>query len=312
MDYQGVIRMQIGFNGTGSVAHADIGRISTDITLAQEAGLNSYWLADHPTGGFDALTALAVAGHQGAEIELGTAIVPSFPRNPMALAAQALTVAAALGGRFTLGIGLSHATMMQDLGIEFAKPIRHLREYLSILGPLLSEGQADFEGELLSCKARVFKKPVTPVPILVAALGPQALAVTGRLAQGTTLAWVGPKTIADHIVPTINDAAAAAGRPTPRVLATLPLCVTDRPAEVRASIDANLGSYGQLPSYKAMFEREGVSSPSGVAVVGSKAEVEDHIQQIAAAGATDFAPTVYGLNAQERTDSMQLLRQLTG
>lgn len=306
--------MRIGFNGTGSVAQADIGRVTSDIAMAKESGFSSYWLADHPTGGFDALTALAVAGERagksGADIELGTAIVPSFPRNPMALAAQTLTTSDALGGRFTLGIGLSHASMMQDLGIEFDKPIRHLREYLSILMPLLSEGKVEFEGELLSCNARVFKKPAVPVPVLVAALGPQALAVTGRLAQGTTLAWVGAKTIAEHIVPTINEAAAAAGQPTPRVLATLPLCVTDRPDEIRASIDANLGSYGQLPSYKAMFEREGVNSPSGVAVVGSKAEVEDHIARIAAAGATDFAPTVYGLNAQERADSMQLLMQL--
>jgi F420-dependent oxidoreductase-like protein len=200
--------------------------------------------------------------------------------------------------------------MMQDLGIEFAKPIRHLREYLSILGPLLAEGKVEYEGELLSCNARVFKKPEKPVPVLVAALGPQALRVTGRLADGTTLAWVGPKTIGEHIVPTISEAAAAAGKAAPRVLATLPLCVTSEPDKVLAAIDANLGSYGQLPSYKAMFEREGVASPSGVAVVGSRAEVEDHIGRIAQAGATDFAPTIFGLSPQEREDSMELLQKL--
>lgn len=302
--------MRIGFNGTGSVAHADIGRIAQDAAMAKEAGMSSYWLADHPTGGFDALTALAVAGQSVPDIELGTAIIPSFPRNPMALAAQTLTTSDALGGRFTLGLGLSHAPMMKELGIEFEKPIRHLREYLSILVPLLSEGKVSFEGELLSCTAKVFKKPTQPVPVLVAALGPQALRVTGRLAQGTTLAWVGTKTIAEHIVPTINEAAAGAGRELPRVLATLPLCVTDEPEKVRASIDQNLASYGQLPSYRAMFEREGVSSPSGVAVVGSRAEVEDHIGRIAEAGATDFAPTVYGLTAQERADSMALLQTI--
>ena len=302
--------MQIGFNGTGSVQHADVKRIAKDAATARDAGLASYWLADHPSGGFDAITALALAGQSVPDLELGTAIVPSFPRHPMALAAQALTVNEALNGRFTLGIGLSHASMMQELGIEFAKPIRHLREYLSILGPLLTDGRVEFSGELLSSTARVFKKPAEPVRLLVAALGPQALKVTGRLADGTTLAWVGEKTIREHIVPTISDAAAAAGRPAPRVLATLPLCVTQQPAKVREVIDANLGSYGQLPSYKAMFEREGVSSPSGVAVVGSRSEVEDHIGRIAAAGATDFAPTIFGLTPQERHESMELLTKL--
>ena len=303
--------MRIGFNGTGSVQHADIKRIAKDAATARDGGLASYWLADHPTGGFDAITALALAGQLVPDLELGTAIVPSFPRHPMALAAQALTVNDALDGRFTLGIGLSHASMMQELGIEFAKPIRHLKEYLSILGPLLTDGRADFSGELLSSTARVFKKPAEPVRLLVAALGPQALKVTGRLADGTTLAWVGDKTIREHIVPTISDAAAAAGRPSPRVLATLPLCVTEQPAKIREVIDANLGSYGQLPSYKAMFEREGVSSPSGVAVVGSRAEVEDHIGRIAAAGATDFAPTIFGLTGDERHQSMELLTDLS-
>lgn len=302
--------MQIGFNGTGSVQHADVKRIAKDAATARDAGLASYWLADHPSGGFDAITALALAGQSVPDLELGTAIVPSFPRHPMALAAQALTVNEALNGRFTLGIGLSHASMMQELGIEFAKPIRHLREYLSILGPLLTDGRVEFSGELLSSTARVFKKPAEPVRLLVAALGPQALKVTGRLADGTTLAWVGEKTIREHIVPTISDAAAAAGRPAPRVLATLPLCVTQQPAKVREVIDANLGSYGQLPSYRAMFEREGVSSPSGVAVVGSRSEVEDHIGRIAAAGATDFAPTIFGLTPQERHESMELLTEL--
>ena len=302
--------MQIGFNGTGSVQHADVKRIAKDAATARDAGLASYWLADHPSGGFDAITALALAGQSVPDLELGTAIVPSFPRHPMALAAQALTVNEALNGRFTLGIGLSHASMMQELGIEFAKPIRHLREYLSILGPLLTDGRVEFSGELLSSTARVFKKPAEPVRLLVAALGPQALKVTGRLADGTTLAWVGEKTIREHIVPTISDAAAAAGRPAPRVLATLPLCVTQQPAKVREVIDANLGGYGQLPSYRAMFEREGVSSPSGVAVVGSRSEVEDHIGRIAAAGATDFAPTIFGLTPQERHESMELLTEL--
>ena len=204
--------MRIGWNGTGTVQSASLARVQDDLQTAADAGYTSYWLADHPTGGFDALTALTVAGQHVPDIELGTAIVPTFPRHPMALAAQALTTSQALQGRLTLGVGLSHATMMADLGIEFEKPIRHLREYLSILVPLLESGEVEFKGELLSCSAKVFKPGQSACSVLVAALGPQALKVAGRLSAGTTLAWVGPKTIAEHIVPRISEAAAAAGR----------------------------------------------------------------------------------------------------
>ena len=107
--------------------------------------------------------------------------------------------------------------------------------------------------------------PAQPVPVLVAALDPQALAVAGRLAAGTRLAWVGPETVREHIVPVIGDAATAAARPSPRVLATLPVCVTDEPDAVRATISRGLSVYGKLPSYRAIFEREGVDRPADLA-----------------------------------------------
>lgn len=306
--------MQIGWNGTGIVQRASIARVAKDIEQAAATGYSSYWLADHPTGGFDALTALAVAGTADADIELGTAIVPTFPRHPMALASQALTTAQALNGRLTLGIGLSHASMMAELGIPFDKPIRHLREYLSILVPLLEDGEVDFSGELLSCKAQVFQKSFQPeggqCQVLVAALGPQALGVAGRLASGTTLAWVGPKTIAEHIVPTISEAAARHGRAAPRIVATLPVCVTDEPDKVRGTIDKNLAMYGQLPSYRAMFEREGVDGPGDVALVGSAQQVRESFEALAAAGATDFCPTQFALSPAEKEDTAALLAEL--
>lgn len=302
--------MNIGWNGTGLVQKASIEAVAQEISEVAAGGYNSYWLADHPTGGFDALTALAVAGQQDNTLELGTAIVPSMPRHPMALAAQTLTTAQALGNRLTLGIGLSHATMMADLGIGFDKPIRHLREYLSILMPLLETGEVDFAGEQLRCRARVFRPDAARCAVLVAALGPQALAVAGRMTSGTTLAWVGPKTIAEHIAPRLNDAASAAGRSAPRILATLPVCVTDDQAGTRAHLGKTLGSYGELPSYRAMFEREGAEGPGDVALIGSAAEVEDQIARLAAAGTTDFCPTVYALNRDDQLATRTLLTGL--
>lgn len=302
--------MRIGINGTGLVQAASIDRVVDDARTAAADGFASYWLAEHPTGGFDALTVLTAVGIAVPEIELGTAIVPTFPRHPMALAGQALTSATAIDGRLTLGIGLSHEVMMAQLGIAFEKPIRHLKEYLSILMPLLRDGTVAFKGETLACEAQLFQTPAVEVPVVVAALGPQALGVAGRLADGTTLAWVGERTISEHIAPRIRAAAESAGRAAPRIIATLPVCVTSAEAEVRERIGKSLAMYGQLPSYRAMFEREGVSGPGELAIVGSRDAVTDRIQALREAGVTDFAASEFVLNPEDRAATRELLVSL--
>ncbi len=302
--------MKIGINGTGLVQKASIDAIREDALAAVNDGFASYWLAEHPTGGFDALTVLSVIAADVPDIELGTAIVPTFPRHPMVLAGQALTAQTAMSGRLCLGIGLSHEVMMAQLGIGFEKPIRHLREYLSILMPLIEDGKVSFEGETLSCNAEVFRTPGKRPSVVVAALGPQTLRVAGHRTDGTTLAWVGPRTIADHIKPRLTEAAAKAGKPDPRIIATLPVVVTTQAAVIRTRIGETLTMYGELPSYKAMFKREGVSGPADLAIVGSVSEVEDEINKLAEAGVTDFAASVYATNSEERLETRELLCRL--
>lgn len=302
--------MRIGINGTGLVQSASVPRVIDDARTVAADGFANYWLAEHPTGGFDALTVLTAVGIAVPDLELGTAIVPTYPRHPMVLAGQAATAAGAIGGRLTLGVGLSHQVMMAQLGIGFEKPIRHLREYLSILMPLLREGRVSYQGETLACEASLFQKPAVDVPVIIAALGPQALGVAGRLADGTTLAWVGPKTIREHIAPRITAAATAAERPMPRIIATLPVCVTADEAAVRARIGESLAMYGQLPSYRAMFEREGVAGPAELAIVGSSGEVADRIGAMREAGVTDFAASEFALNSEDRAATRALLKSL--
>jgi F420-dependent oxidoreductase-like protein len=301
--------MKLGINGTGLVQKASIDAIADHAKEAALDGFSSYWLAEHPTGGLDAMTVLTVVGLRVPEIELGTAIIPTFPRHPMVLAGQVHTLKNAIGHRFTLGIGLSHKSMMAQLGIPFDRPIGHLKEYLSVLMPLLNEGQVSFKGEMISCDAETFFKPAQTTPVVVAALGPQALSVTGRLADGTTLAWVGPRTVREHINPRISEAAASAGRNAPRIIATLPVCVTDDENGVRARITKTLTMYGQLPSYKAMFEREGVSEPGQLALVGSEAKVSDALEELSSAGVTDFAASEFTTNKDEALQTRQLLKQ---
>jgi F420-dependent oxidoreductase-like protein len=302
--------MKIGINGTGLVQRASVDAIADHAQQAAADGFSSYWLAEHPTGGLDALTVLTVVGLRVPDIELGTAIVPTFPRHPMVLAGQTLTARSVIGNRLTLGIGLSHEVMMSQLGLSFDRPIRHLKDYLSVLMPLLAKGKVAYEGESITCNADSFFQPAARCPVVVAALGPQALKVTGRLADGTTLAWVGPRTVREHIKPRLTEAAAAAGRPAPRIIATLPVCVTDDEERVRSVISRTLTLYGDLPSYKAMFEREGVAGPGELALVGSASRVSELVAELAEAGVTDFAASEFTTNQQERDQTRDLLKTL--
>jgi F420-dependent oxidoreductase-like protein len=252
-----------------------------------EAGFASFWMPQ--IFGVDALTALAVVAHEVPDLELGTAVVPTFPRHPMMLAAQARTLQQVAGGRFTLGIGLSHQLVIEGmLGMSWDKPVRHLREYLSILMPLVRGEASEFEGETLTAKVTLDIADSTPVPVLVAALGAQMLTVAGRMAEGTATWMTGPATIEAHIAPTISAAATAAGRPAPRIVCALPVCVTDDEAAARAKAAEMFAMYGFLPSYRAMLDREGADGPADVAIVGDAAAVRAGIERVIEAGATEF------------------------
>ena len=160
--------MRIGINATGLVQRASVEAFVEHATTAEADGFSSYWVAEHPTGGLDALTVLAIVGQSVATMELGTAVIPTFPRHPMVLAGQALTVQSTIRGRLTLGVGMSHQVMMEQLGIVWDKPIQHLRDYLSILMPLIRDGRVGYAGPTLSCTAQVFKPAATPPAVLVA------------------------------------------------------------------------------------------------------------------------------------------------
>ncbi len=302
--------MRIGINATTQLGRTGPAGFVEHAVAAERAGFSSYWLAEHPTGGFDALTVLTMVGQSVESMELGTAIVPTYPRHPVVLAGQALTTQAAIKTKLSLGIGMSHKLMMADLGIEDDKPIRHLKEYLAILMPMIETGAVDASGQTLSAKATAFAHPEHPPEVTVAALGPQALRVAAKHAAGTNLAWCGPTTIREHIVPTITDAADKAGRPAPRVIATLPICVTDDPETARKTLTANTEMYTTLPSYQAMFEREGVETTGELGMIGNEEQVEQMLADLADTGVTDYGASEFGLNADDRARTRSLLSRL--
>jgi len=217
--------MEYGIFST-AVNDGTLDDIVAEAATVERDGFAAYWVPN--IFGHDALTALAIVGTQVPRIELGTAVVPTFPRHPHAIAQQAHSVAAASGNRFTLGIGLSHKIVIENmLGLSYDKPIRHLREYLSVLMPLSRNEFANFEGEMYRVHAGLSAKGSEGFSVVVAALGEQMLRVTAAMTDGTLTWCTGPVTLANHIVPTITKAADEFGRPAPRVIAALPVCVTE-------------------------------------------------------------------------------------
>jgi F420-dependent oxidoreductase-like protein len=260
--------------------------------------------------GLDALTALAVAGHGIGGLEIGTAVVPTYPRHPAVLAQQALTTALALDSQLALGIGLSHKIVIEDMyGYRFDAPAVHMREYLSALLPLLEGEPVSFEGKTLRASIGLSTPRTRQVPVLLAAMGPQMLRLAGQRTAGTILWMTGSATIRDYIAPTINAAAQEAGRPAPRVVCMLPVCVTDDPDGARARAARVFEIYGQLPSYRAMLDKEGAAGPADVAIVGNEDEVAGQIQALADCGVTDFAAGEYA-KGDDRERTRAVLKSL--
>jgi F420-dependent oxidoreductase-like protein len=258
--------------------------------------------------GPDALTLLAAAGAQVPGIGLGTGVVPVYPRHPMMLAQQALTVQLATDNRLILGIGLSHQAVVEGMwGLSFDQPARYMKEYLAALMPLLRGETVSVAGERVT--AHTFQplevRDVVAPPVLLAALGDAMLKLAGRVADGTVTWMTGTQTIASHIVPTISRAAEKAGRPAPRIGVALPVSVTADVATARERIDREFALYANLPSYKAMLDKEGARSPADVAFVGDEDAVTASIEKLAAVGATDFVASVVGTpEERERTFSL--------
>lgn len=291
--------MRIGINGSTLLPQPSLKAFEEHAREAASQGFSSYWIAQ--SGSVDALTLIATLSQSVPSIELGTAVVPTYPRHPSMLAAQAMTTQMISGGRLTLGIGLSHKPVIEGAyGLSFDKPVRHMREYLSVLLPLIAEGKVSFKGETLTGRGELTLPGTEPCPVLVAALGPQMLRLAGSRTAGTLLWMVGQRTIREHIVPRISEAAAEAGRPAPRIVAGLPVCVTDDPAVTRKRAARAFAIYGQLPSYRAMLDREGAAGPEDACIIGGEQQVRDQLAALSEAGATDFAAIEFGSSDDEQ------------
>ncbi len=295
----------------GSLGRGGYEALTADAAEAAEAGFHTFWLSQI-VGEADAMTLLGALGREVPGIRLGTSVVPTYPRHPFVMAEQARTVDLLSGGRFSLGIGLSHQPVVEGMwGMSFDKPLRHAREYLEALMPLIRSENTRAKGDTLIARGQVNVGDSSAVPpVYLAALGPQMLKLAGRMCDGTITWMTGAKTLTSHTVPVITEAAAAAERPVPEILAGFPVWVTDDAAHARERAAVVFEVYGQLPSYRAMLDREGLAGPADLAIVGDESACAARIEELSEAGVTQLAASRFADNAEDRSRTTAFLAGL--
>ena len=255
--------------------------------FAEAAGFDSVWISHGMA--VDPIVALACVGADAPSLqEFGTSVVPLYGRHPIGLAQLAMTAQTALRGRFTLGIGAASKQQAEDrMGIPWDRPFSLTRDFINGLQPLLAGQAAHVVGDQLTTRATLaIAAPNTP--ILLAALGPRMLRFAGERVEGTTLGQCGPRTIATYVLPHLDAGAAAAGRPRPRVMALVRICVTEDRSGAFALAKAISARYQAFPSYARVLAKEGLTDPADLHLIGSWQQVLDGMAAYAEAGVSDL------------------------
>ena len=267
----------------------------TDGRAAETDGFSSFWFPQVP-GYVDAMTAMALLGQVTDRIELGTAVVPMQTRHPMIMAQQAVTTQEACGRRFTLGMGPSHDWIINgQLGIPYDRPVRMVRDYLDVLlAAFAGPGDVDVENQTFRVHSPMNVADPSPMPVLLAALGPTMLRIAGERADGTILWMADERAIGGHIVPRITEAANAFGRPAPRIVAGIPvaLCAKGEVEEARAMASEVLGHAHYSPNYVRLLEHGDAEDVGDTMAAGSQETILSRLQRYRDAGVTDLAARV--------------------
>jgi F420-dependent oxidoreductase-like protein len=277
-----------------------VAQLAADAAAAERDGFTSLWVPQIP-GDFDAFVAITLMGQATGRIELGTAVVPIQTRHPIAMAQEVASVQAVCEGRFSIGRGVSHSWVIRDqLGLSFEGPAALMRSYLEVLNPALrGPGSVDVENDHYRVHSPMDVTDGEPSPVLLAALGPLMLRLAGEHASGTVLWLADERAVGEHVVPRIAKAAAAAGRPAPRVVAGVPvaLCARDEVDAARAFANRVLGHSEYCPSYQQLLERGDATSEGDLLLAGDETAVLDRLRAFKDAGATDLAVRVLALGA---------------
>jgi len=236
--------------------------LAAGVDLAKRAealGYDSVWVT-HGLGR-DSFLVLAAYGAATSRIGLGNGVVPIYPRHPVTMAQAALTLSEMTGGRFRLGIGVSHRASMETmLGVPVVEPLAVMREYVAVLRGALGAGAA-FEGKHFRVHWSLALPTRPPAsPILLAALGPKMCELAGEIADGAILWLCTPDYVRDVARPAIERGRRRAGKTLEgfEIVAAVPLAVADDAAGARTAFRTELGRYASLPFYRAMMEASGL------------------------------------------------------
>jgi 5,10-methylenetetrahydromethanopterin reductase len=269
-----------------------VAKLISDIEWADTAGLATAWMPQVPDD-FDLLTMVALMASHSTRIELGTAVVPLQAQHPIALARQALSVHAVSNGRLALGVGPSHHWIIRDmLGLPYDKPASYTRDYLQVFNAAISgPGPVDVENDTFTVHNPTALGAVTPMPVLVAALGPVMLQIAGEHADGTSLWMADEKAIGEHIAPKINKAAAEAGKPAPRIVAGIPvtLCANSEIDEAKDRANRILAEAETSPNYQKLLDRGDARTVGDLCAAGDEESILKRFQAFADAGVTDLS-----------------------
>ncbi len=304
-------RLGVRWGLAGGTALASIDEVREVSRYAVRAGFDSLWISH--ANAVDPIVALAATAAETAGLaEVGTSVVPLYGRHPIGLAQLARTAQSALGGRFTLGIGAaSRQAVASSMGLTWERPLGFTREFIDGLQPLLAGVPAAVDGSQLTTRAELnITAPDTP--ILLAALGPKMLELAGQRVQGTSVGQCGPRTIATHIAPKIRAAAEEAGRPMPRIMALIRLCVTDDEAGAYALAKETATRYRAVPSYERVQDMEGLDDPAQLHLIGSWEQVLDGLAEYAIAGVTDYRLEIAAPDERSREMSREALATYLG
>ncbi len=294
-----------------------VDRLRADARWAEETGLSTVWIPQIPDE-FDALTAATLVGAETSRIEIGTAVVPVQPRHPIALAQQALSTQVVCGGRLSLGLGVSHHWVIDEmLGLPYEHLAPTMRDHLDVLDQALAgPGTVDVENDRFRVHQPLDITDVTPTPVLIAALGPLMLRLAGERTDGTILWLADERAIASHVAPRITQAAEAAGRPAPRIVAGIPVCLC-RDDEIDAAVERTnriLSEAEVSPNYQRLLDHGDAHNVGDILAAGSEATIEKRLRAFADAGVTDVSVRVVplGNGRDELLASMRRTRDLLG
>ncbi len=290
-------------------------RMLSDATWAEEHGLSSVWIPQVPDE-FDAMTAAALIAHATSRIEVGTAVVALQSRHPVALLQQSLSTQLVAEGRFTLGLGPSHHWIIEDmLGLPYERPAALTADYLDTLDAAMAgPGPVDVENDSFRIHNPMHVTDAPRMQVMLAALGPVMLRLAGARTDGTILWLADEKAIEGHIAPKLNDAAAEAGRPAPRIVAGVPICLC-LPSEIdtaKARADRVLSEATVSPNYQRLLDQGNATGVSDILAAGDEEAIRARLASFADAGVTDLSVRVLpiGEGREQLLESSRRTREL--